>query len=130
MAEQFEEWAILELMGHRKLAGKVSEATIGGAAFIRIDVPGAASQFYSPAAVYCITPTTEELAMRIAQNHAPAPVTRWELSENVVADPPRGAAPHFDTGGMDNIIATGELAHPASWDEDEEDDEYEEPWDE
>jgi len=109
MAEQFDEWAILELMGHRKLAGKVSEATIGGAAFIRIDVPGAASQFYSPAAVYCITPTTEELAMRIAQNHAPAPVTRWELPENIVVDP---------------------AAHPASWDEDEEDDEYEEPWDE
>ena len=36
----FEEWAILELMGHRKLAGKVTEQTIGSSTFVRIDVPG------------------------------------------------------------------------------------------
>ena len=35
----FEGWAILELMGHRRLAGLLSETQIGGAAFIRIDVP-------------------------------------------------------------------------------------------
>ena len=37
--ETFEEWAVLELMGHRRLAGKVTEATIGGGAFLRIDIP-------------------------------------------------------------------------------------------
>ena len=34
----FDEWAILELMGHRRLAGKVTEQEIGGANMIRIDV--------------------------------------------------------------------------------------------
>jgi hypothetical protein len=36
MTEQngFEEWAVLELMGHRRLAGKVTDAVIGGGAFI------------------------------------------------------------------------------------------------
>jgi hypothetical protein len=37
---QFREWAVLELMGHRRLGGKVSEQEIAGAAFLRIDVPG------------------------------------------------------------------------------------------
>jgi len=82
--ERFDEWAILELMGHRKLAGKVSEATLAGGAFIRIDVPGAeadvATQFYSPNAVYCITPTTEDVARRFAAGCRPHPVSRWELA--------------------------------------------------
>lgn len=80
----FEEWAILELMGHRRLAGKVTEQEIAGARFIRIDVPGpggtAATQFYAPGAVYAITPTTEEMARAVAQISQPEPVTRWELS--------------------------------------------------
>ena len=78
-------WAILELMGHRRLGGRVSEATIAGGAFIRIDVPHpneagifTASQFYSPSAVYAITPTTEEIACAIARG-APEPVSRWDL---------------------------------------------------
>jgi hypothetical protein len=90
MAEPFEGWAILELMGHRKLAGLLSEQTIGGAAFIRIDVPKpltpenldalwAVTQFYAPSAVYCITPTSEDLARKVAAGAQPTPVTRYEL---------------------------------------------------
>lgn len=37
--DTFEGWAVLELMGHRKLGGLLSETQIGGASFIRIDVP-------------------------------------------------------------------------------------------
>ena len=79
-------WAILELMGHRRMAGRVSEAQIGGASFIRIDIPEtdsqpAFTQFYSGQAVYCITPTTEEIARRIAANTFSRPVHAFELSE-------------------------------------------------
>jgi hypothetical protein len=81
----FEGWAILELMGHRRLGGRISEATVAGAAFVRIDVPHpqdlelvAATQFYNPTAVYAITPTTEEVARAIALG-APEPVSRWDL---------------------------------------------------
>jgi hypothetical protein len=79
-----EGWAILELMGHRRIAGIVSEATVAGGAFIRIDTPASedtagATQFYSPAAIYAITPTTEEIARAVALNCAVQPVQRWEL---------------------------------------------------
>lgn len=92
----FEGWAILELMGHRRLAGKVSEVTIAGTPFIRIDVmrlESEATQFYSGAAVYCITPTSEETARQVAELSAVAPVQRWELPSkepelsNVPPDP-------------------------------------------
>lgn len=35
----FEGWAILELMGHRRLAGYVSECEVAGTKLLRIDVP-------------------------------------------------------------------------------------------
>jgi hypothetical protein len=86
----FEGWAILELMGHRRLAGYLREQEIAGAAFLRLDVPGphgsdgsdgdpSATQFYAPQAVYWITPTTEETARKVAVLGSVAPVKRWEL---------------------------------------------------
>jgi hypothetical protein len=78
---RFEHWAILELMGHRRLAGHVTEQEIAGAAMLRIDIPSdpPATPWYSPQAVYAITPTTEDLCRRFAQQHQPAPVSVWEL---------------------------------------------------
>jgi len=85
MEVKFEEWAVLELMGHRRLAGKVTDAVIGGGAFLRIDIPGKngqqTTQYYSPGSVYCITPTTEEIARAVAAQNEPAPVYRWELPQ-------------------------------------------------
>lgn len=84
----FEGWAILELMGHRRLGGYVAEATVAGAGFLRIDVPGddsgegegtEATQFYSPSSVYCLTPVTKEMARAVAARNRPQPVRRWEL---------------------------------------------------
>lgn len=80
----FAGWCVLEVMGHRRLGGYVTEQQIAGAGFLRIDVPGpngepAATQFYPPASVYCITPTTEELARAVAIRNQPQPVQRWEL---------------------------------------------------
>lgn len=79
----FEGWAILELMGHRRLGGYVSEVTMFGASMCRIDVPGEAdtkaTQFYGGSAVYCLTPTSEATARAVARGAQPAPVHRWEL---------------------------------------------------
>ena len=104
MGDAFEGWAIVELMGHRRLAGFVTEQEIAGAAFLRLDIPGpphpeddeddgpavalkggfegGVTQFYSPQAVYCITPTTQDIAVTIGRRSRPAPVQRFEL------DPP------------------------------------------
>lgn len=88
----FEEWAILEILGHRRLGGRVTEATIAGASFLRIDVPEAdgqpaMTQYYAPSSVYAITPTTEDLARRAAALFRPAPVSRWELAAAPAAQP-------------------------------------------
>jgi hypothetical protein len=96
---KFEEWAILELMGHRRLAGKLTEATIGGGAFLRIDMPmkdgKTSTQFYSPGSIYCITPTTEAIAREVAMASQPEPVNRWEFPQLAV----HGEGDDRDFGG-------------------------------
>lgn len=83
MESTFEEWAILEIMGYRRLSGKVTEAVIGGGNFIRIDIPDNndkyTTQYYSPSSIYCITPTSEDIARQFAKSNQPAPINRWEL---------------------------------------------------
>lgn len=81
----FEGWAVIELMGHRRLAGYVTEVEIAGKGMLRLDIPVTgpeerlATQFYSPQSLYCITPTTEETARQVAHLGFPKPVQRWEL---------------------------------------------------
>ncbi len=99
----YEGWCIIELMGHRRLGGWVSEATFAGSAFVRIDVPGpatraddaigplldnkfVATQLYSPQAVYCLTPCSWEAAFAAATIHQPTPIQRWELPSPVNAN--------------------------------------------
>ena len=83
----WEGWAILELMGHRRLAGYLSEQTIGGSSFLRLDIPGeegkpAVTQFYSGGSVYCITPCDEETAKAVAASLTErGPISRYELRE-------------------------------------------------
>jgi hypothetical protein len=101
-------WAILELMGHRKLAGYVSEQQVAGHGFVRIDIfagpapeegdePAVATQMYSPGAVYCITPTTEDLARQLGERYKPAPVARYELP------PVAASARGFDADDDDEL---------------------------
>src|SRR5579859_3643818 len=35
--QEFDQWALVELMGHQRIAGRVTEAEIGGSKFIHAD---------------------------------------------------------------------------------------------
>lgn len=37
--EQFDQWAVVELMGRQRIAGKVTERVIAGSGFLQVDVP-------------------------------------------------------------------------------------------
>jgi hypothetical protein len=80
----FDQWAILELLGHVKLAGRVTEEEHFGAKLGRIDIPipsgdGFTSQYFSGGSIYRMTPTTEEIARSVAARNAPTPAFPWEL---------------------------------------------------
>ncbi|SIT43743.1 conserved hypothetical protein [Paraburkholderia piptadeniae] len=48
-SEKFDQWAIIELFGHSRIAGRVTEQTVGGCAFVRVDVPAFEATGHSPA---------------------------------------------------------------------------------
>lgn len=80
------EWCLVELFGHQKIVGKVTEATIAGGAFLRVDVPAVAenkpyTRFYGPSAIYSINPITEEIALQMLSQYRNEPVSRFELPQ-------------------------------------------------
>ncbi len=83
--EKFEGWAKLELLGHRVIYGRLSEQEIAGRGFIRVDVPGAngngddLTQFYSPSAIYCISPVSEDIGRKMSSQYGSAPVSPYEM---------------------------------------------------
>ncbi len=81
--DRFDSWCILELMGHVRMAGRVTEEEHFGSKMGRIDVPGPddtfTSVFFGGGSVYRMTPTTEAIARSVASHHKPEPVHRWEL---------------------------------------------------
>lgn len=82
----YEGWAIVELFGHQQIAGRISEQAIGGASFVRVDVPdllGAQpfTKFYGGAAIYAITPTDEQTATIAAGMIKSRPVQAWIVPE-------------------------------------------------
>jgi hypothetical protein len=78
------EWGVVELFGHVRLAGRISEVERFGGKMLRLDIPDGdgeflATQFIGNAALYRVTPTSEETARRVAKLGQPEPVRRWEL---------------------------------------------------
>ncbi|MEN6440921.1 MAG: hypothetical protein ABFD97_20315 [Syntrophobacter sp.] len=85
----YEGWAIVELFGHQQIAGMISEQAIGGASFVRVDVPELPgsqgfTKFYGGSAIYAITPTDEATATIAALNIKTRPVSVWTVPEATV----------------------------------------------
>ena len=100
----FKEWCIVELFGHQRIAGLVSEQAVGGCNFIRVDVPQigkrpALTRLFGQGAIYSMTPTTETLARRAAEAWNQPPVNRYELPE-----PPKRDGDLFVDGERDEDL--------------------------
>lgn len=77
-------FCVVEQLGHKKLAGYVTEVELAGAGFLRVDVyplegDAVATQYIAPSSLYALTPTTESMCRCLGERLRPAPVSRWEL---------------------------------------------------
>lgn len=91
----FDTFAIVEIFGHLRLAGKVTEQTIAGHGFLRIDVPAVGEQqaytrFFGADAVYSITPVSEEIARAMCAHYVSQPVSPYELRMLAASAEPSG----------------------------------------
>ena len=80
--KRFEQWALIELFGHTRISGKVTEETIGGTSFVRVDVPAidelqAITKYYGQGAIYSMTVVDEETAIASAKALRVHPVSIW-----------------------------------------------------
>lgn len=103
----FEHWAVVELMGHVRLAGHVTEQELFGAKLGRIEIPqkdgSFVSQLFGGASVYRITPVTEAVARQVALNTTYMPVSVWDFPRPALPrpddeDPNPGRHDRPDTG--------------------------------
>lgn len=94
-AQEF--WAIVELMGHQRTAGRVSPSPLCPGQLIRIDVPevGAVQGhtiMVNQSAVYRITVTDEKTARAIVAMDKPAVMSEWTIDQALRAMPDRARA--------------------------------------
>lgn len=79
-----EQWAVVDLFGHQRIAGKVSEQTFGSGALVRVDVPECGdrpgfTRLFGNGAIYSISFVDEALARKVAATLRPEPVQPYEL---------------------------------------------------
>lgn len=108
MAEKFEAWGIVEIMGHHRIAGRLSEQVIAGATLLRVDVPTKEdpekfrTEFYGPQSIYKLSITDETVARTAAGAIGPRPMYPYEVNTALqqLAAP---KAPRFDETVEDEV---------------------------
>lgn len=78
-------WAIVELMGHQRIAGRVTERNVAGTQMLQVDVPAvgedpAFSRLLGGSAIYAINPCDEDTATAWAGSlrDGSTPLLSWE----------------------------------------------------
>lgn len=102
MEKPIEQYAVVEMMGHRKVIGKVTESEIGTGSLLKVTVLGKdgdpdRTEYIGIASIYCLTIVTEETARQAAAACSPEPTFAWQVRER----PALVAASDYDEGDED-----------------------------
>lgn len=89
-------FAIVELFGHQRIAGRISQQTFGGASFVRVDVPEvkrgdrtihAHTRSFGGAAIYAVNWCDEETATLAAVSIQHEPMSPYSVRSAIEALP-------------------------------------------
>jgi len=95
-ATKFEQWGIVELMGHQQIAGRLTEEVVAGANLLRVDIPTGPDTFrtayYGPSAIYALHVTAEAESRAMADAiGAKRPAFAYTVERKLL--PPAPASP-------------------------------------
>lgn len=95
MAETLEGWGIVELMGHQRVAGRLSERSIAGSNLLQVDIPINDTEFrtvfHGGSAIYALHPTDEKTARLAARGMSSRPVYQYEIERQLQLEAPKPA---------------------------------------
>lgn len=84
--EKLKAWALVELFGHQRIVGYVSEQTFGTGVLFRVDVPDLMkdgkvlrkgfTRYFGLSSIYSITPIDEEMVKQLLPSISGAPTAR------------------------------------------------------
>ncbi|MBF9252469.1 hypothetical protein I2I11_04115 [Pontibacter sp. 172403-2] len=82
--DKFENWAIVEIMGHIKCAGLAQTVTFGNTVMLRVDIPETSKQpahtkMYGMSSIFSISPVTEDVARSHAEAWNIQPIIAYEV---------------------------------------------------
>lgn len=93
-SEEHFDYAIVEIYGHRKHAGRVREEERFGSKMLRIDIPnkgdpdthGWATHFYGGASIFSFSLSDEATVMRLNKPYEPASRITYQPSDDDLTD--------------------------------------------
>ncbi len=111
-SDKFDQWWVVEVIGHKKFAGRVTEGPFG---LVQVDVPEvtlasgqnlpAFSKLFGAASIYCLTPCTEETARAFARDFRTQAFHSYELpalaAPKIFAPVPAERDPEWDADNDD-----------------------------
>jgi hypothetical protein len=129
------QWGIVELMGHKVVAGRISKSEEFGTVLLRVDVPATGTypeftQMYGNSAIYCVTFTSEDVARIAAERAKVNPVSIY-APELVTQDDMKQIHQHYQEqiARLQRQLPTGTVAGD-EWTDDQDDAEDEDEQDE
>lgn len=130
VVETFEQWCVVEIMGHKRFAGLVTEQSVGGTSFVRIDIPEvttssgqklpAFTKLFGAASIYCLSPCTEETARAFAATIRAEGFALYEAPRLSAPPNPVRVFTSTPNDSVDNLIQEmmdGKIADPAADDQ-------------
>lgn len=87
--QKFEQWAIVDVMGHQRYVGRVTEQVIAGQGFVRVDIPKTSeveawTKLIGTASIYAITPVDKDIALQMAERAKEKPIEAYQLTAKMI----------------------------------------------
>jgi hypothetical protein len=82
-------WGLVEIMGHQRIAGRLSERSIAGTNLLQVDIPLSdepehfRTPFVGGGSIYALYPTDEKTARALAKRPGTRPTYQYDVEQQL-----------------------------------------------